>query len=113
MNKLILHLMWQVESGKAVLENVIPLHLTEENISHSDESGDYYTFANTTGISFNLTVYHTFLNDAGETVLYHECESVAIGGDATVELPFLTPAEEGTWTKHVVTWVYEVTQATM
>lgn len=97
----------------AVLENVIPLHLTEENISHSDESGDYYTFANTTGISFNLTVYHTFLNDAGETVLYHECESVAIGGDATVELPFLTPAEEGTWTKHVVTWVYEVTQATV
>ena len=97
----------------AVLENVIPLHLTKENISHSDESGDYYTFANTTGISFNLTVYHTFLDDAGQTVLYHECESVAIAGDATVELPFLSPAEDVAWTTHDVTWVYEVTQATM
>ena len=94
----------------AVLENVIPLHLTEENISHSEESGDYYTFENNTGISFNLTVYHTFLDKDGETVLYHECESVAIAGDATVELPFLTPAEDEEWEKHTITWVYEVIQ---
>lgn len=94
----------------AVLENVIPLHLTEENISHSEESGDYYTFENSTGISFNLTVYHTFLDKDGETVLYHECEPVAIAGDATVELPFLTPAEDEEWEKHTITWVYEVTQ---
>lgn len=97
----------------AVLENVIPLHLTEENISKSDESGSYYTFENTTGIGFNLTVYHTFLDEDGETVLYHECETVAIGADATVQLPFLTPAEDEKWEKHTVTWVYEVTQATM
>lgn len=97
----------------AVLENVIPLHLTEENISKSEESGSYYTFENTTGIGFNLTVYHTFLDEEGETVLYHECETVAIGADATVQLPFLTPAEDEKWEKHNVTWVYEVTQATL
>ena len=97
----------------AVLENVIPLHLTEENTTHSDESGDYYTFANTTGIAFNLTVQHTFLDAEGETVLYHECETVAIGADATVQLPFLSPAEDVKWEKHNVTWTYEVTQATL
>ena len=97
----------------AVLENVIPLHLTEENTTHSEESGDYYTFANTTGIAFNLTVYHNFLDADGNTVLYHESETVAIGSDATVQIPFLAPAEDVKWEKHNVTWTYEVTQATL
>lgn len=95
----------------AVLENVLPLHLTEDKIQNSEEIGDYYAFENTTGIIFTLTVYHTYLDAEGKTVLYHECEPVAIGADETVELPFLAPAEGEKWEKHNVTWSYEIAKA--
>lgn len=93
----------------SVLENVLPLHLSEENQKRSEEDGEYYTFENTTGIPFTLKVTHEFLNEDGETVLFHEAEPVKIAADATVKLPFMVPAEDEEWTTHNITWSYEVT----
>ena len=56
-------------------------------------------------------MYHTYLDAEGKTVLYHECEPVAIGAGETVELPFLAPAEGETWEKHNVSWSYEIAKA--
>lgn len=94
----------------SVLENVLPLHLSEENQKRSEADGEYYSFENTTGITFTLTVTHEFLDAEGNTVLFHEAAPVQIAADATVKLPFMIPTEEETWTTHNVTWTYEVAQ---
>lgn len=99
-----------IYNAYSVLENVLPLYLNEGNQARSEEEGEYYTFENTTGITFTLTVTHEFLDEEGNTVLFHESDPVQIAADATVKLPFMVPTEEETWSTHNVTWTYEVTQ---
>ena len=96
----------------SVLENVLPLYLSEENQKTSAEEGTYYTFENTTGITFTLKVTHEFLAEDGTTVLFHEADPMEIAADATVKLTFLAPADDVAWAKHNVTWTYEVVQNT-
>ena len=99
----------ELYNAYAVLENVLSLYLAEDKIQTSDEIGSFYDFENTTGMTFNLTVYHTFLDAEGKTVLYNESEPVEIGADQTVQLTFLKPADGEEWEKHLVTWTYEIT----
>ena len=94
----------------SVLENVLPLYLSQENQKTSGEDGTYYAFENTTGITFTLKVTHEFLTEEGETVLFHEADPVEIAADASVKLTFLAPADDVAWAKHNVTWSYEVVQ---
>lgn len=93
----------------SLVEKAIDQQILNAEPQSTEEDGDYYVFENTTGYAFTLVVSHTYCDEEDETVLFHETETLEIGKDETVNIPFMQPKEGEEWAYCNIVWTYEIT----
>lgn len=93
----------------SLVEKAIDTQILKAEPQSTEEEGDFYTFENTTGYDFTLVVTHTYTDEEGETVLFHETETLTIGKDETVNVPLMQPEEGEAWADCTIAYTYEIT----
>lgn len=92
----------------SAVEKALDAQILNAQAENSDEDGDYYTFENNTGYAFSLIVTHTYYDEEGEEVLFHEAEALTIGVGETVKVTFMTPDDDDNWETCNIAWTYEL-----